>query len=535
MRPPPDPAAAPPPATCDVAQSDAARLVYVRVPAGDRGLAGALLHVTAFRARPEADRREAVCPACEAPVTIRLGEVRVPHAAHRPGTGAGCAAASGESALHLNAKVHLAEVLGTLGRARGPEGEPLALALACAGAPDCPVPAPVDWIGGWDAVRVECRVDARRPDLVLLRGAAEVAAVEVRVSHAVDAEKAAALRASGLPWVEVRAEAVWGGSPDRSWDGTTPLPVARAAREVGRWRCPRHEAERMLEGARRAYRALRVSATAARKALAARGRALADMEAATRAALHEAAAVRVRIASEEAVFRVHEDEFPAQLRAAEARRAEAEEALELAKADASERRAALARRRERLDAARGRLAGLNAEARRSEELRRALSAEFGPPAALDAPGGPGLLGPRTLCFRVVDTYRTRGPGGRPRATRAVLRVDRRPVPGKTPELWLVLDHDRCLRRIEADAPGAEATLRAAVDRHLDERRRAGARDGALVDAGPWVAVPPGQAMPDDDIWRESRGRFARAYVWDETRARWALPAPAAAPTPRAAP
>jgi hypothetical protein len=80
---------------------------------------------------------------------------------------------------------------------------------------------------GWDRVQVELRLGTRQPDIVLSRGGRAVGAVEVFATHAVDREKAAALAAMGLPWLEVRAQAIL--RPDGAWMPPTLLPVHRSA------------------------------------------------------------------------------------------------------------------------------------------------------------------------------------------------------------------------------------------------------------------------------------------------------------------
>ena len=164
-------------------------------------LGEALLHVTAFRVRPKSERRQAQCPACLAPVTIRDGQRRIPHAAHRPGTGDGCPATAGESALHLNTKVLLGQKLQALAdRARADGQLPsIEIALACLADRDCPIPAWCAWRITWDHVDIECRVGIHRPDLVLSLDGVHVAAIEVMVTHEVVPEKATALRLLGVP------------------------------------------------------------------------------------------------------------------------------------------------------------------------------------------------------------------------------------------------------------------------------------------------------------------------------------------------
>lgn len=230
---------------------------------------GELTHVSAFRAYPRGRRPLVRCPECDLPVRLHLGPRNVHHFAHPPG--AQCIVTQPETALHLNAKFHIAKEL----RGGGP-GNALMLAIQCLvgrhprDAADKPSDVPWhEWDGGrcgqtnsqnwgvdWDDVKVEQRLGSleslRRPDVLLLRNGHPVAAIEVFVTHAVDADKAAILASLGLPWVEVLASDVlpsYGVSrqveesdkpvpPD--WTYSQPLPVFRES-AVWRWRCPAHQ------------------------------------------------------------------------------------------------------------------------------------------------------------------------------------------------------------------------------------------------------------------------------------------------------
>lgn len=196
-----------------------------------------LVPVAAYRALPPRRRPRSFCPVCLERVWLKLGARNRPHYAHLAGSQ--CAAARGEGALHHAAKVHLAEQLG--------RGLPLRVRPICHRVPQersterCTAAPESAWPVEWDEVRVEHSLPSLRADLVLLRGGAVVAAVEVYASHAVDAEKAAKYRALGLPWIEVPARGILPGHGD-PWtpDGVLPLlGDSRLDPEV--WRCPRHE------------------------------------------------------------------------------------------------------------------------------------------------------------------------------------------------------------------------------------------------------------------------------------------------------
>lgn len=513
-----------PDAACVVAQTDAAKLVYVRL--GD-----ALLHVREFRGCGEAERRGAVCPACASPVTIRLGERRVWHAAHRPGGGSTCPATAGETALHLNAKIALRDALLAHARdgvGRGQPGRgvaaPLDLALACAADDACPIPARREWPVAWDDVAVECRVGVHQPDLVLFRDGRAVGALEVLVTHAVTAEKAAALRALGVPWLEVEAGAVVGAE---AWTAARPLPVRRASRDVARWRCPRHEAQRMLAEARAAYHALKDRRGPEAAELVARGQTLRDMETETRRLVAEAEDLRARVADEAAGTRRRLAELPRQIAEAERRLAVARQDLELAERAAHERRERHAVDAGRATALARDLRRLDDDLSRHEGLRRALSGmHLGGPSH-----GPHLVdaGRRTLFWAAVDVYRAPGAAGRPTTSRGLFTVELVAVDGKGTELWLVEDGGRRLHRIEADDEAAEPILFAALERRLAEWRGHGRARGVLVDRpSEWRRVPPERGVPEN-WWDGDNGPVPRAYRWDDETRRWVLRVRADAP------
>jgi hypothetical protein len=219
-------------------------------------------HVSAFASVPPRRRPSAACPVCRRPVTMKLGAVLAHHVAHRPGDE--CAAARGESALHLNTKLHLAAQLRTAGSLRVvepcqaylPDAPPLADDLTCARL------RTRSWsVAPWDEVAVELAIGSRRPDISLLSGGKAVAAIEVLVSHAVDEAKAADLRDAGLPWIEVRADpALYSGGT--AWTSVDPLRVHRSGPDAG-WTCEAHEtAQQRVRDAREAAERQRLARVA---------------------------------------------------------------------------------------------------------------------------------------------------------------------------------------------------------------------------------------------------------------------------------
>lgn len=197
-------------------------------------------------------RPRALCPECDRPLTLKLGRVRVHHAAHAPGDI--CPATRPETALHLAGKFALAERL----RVCSGDDATLRIRQRCAGAAgegECDRVAEREWLRVWDEVHVERRVHGGlRPDIVLRRAGRDVGGIELLVTHAVPAEKIALLARMRVPWIEIAAtEELAAGD---GWMPGEPLAVIRAGAEAP-WRCERHLAE---DEAARAERARRLAA-----------------------------------------------------------------------------------------------------------------------------------------------------------------------------------------------------------------------------------------------------------------------------------
>ena len=177
--------------------------------------AGRKLHVAAIDPKHRRARAPFTCLGCGEELLPHLGQVRARHFAHRPGSR--CPLTAPETALHLNAKERLlwlcAEAFA--GRRR------VEVLARC---PACRRLAPFDLAGRGDEARAEGVVGALRADVLVLAGGAPSLAIEVRVTHAVDGDKEAALEVAAVPAVEIDAREPW----ERDGDGATAIVCARS-------------------------------------------------------------------------------------------------------------------------------------------------------------------------------------------------------------------------------------------------------------------------------------------------------------------
>lgn len=174
------------------------------------------------------------CIGCGDELLPRLGAQRARHFAHRPGSQ--CALTRPETALHLNAKERLLTLCGVAF-----SGERRVLVLARC--PGCRRETPLDLGAAGDAAVAEAAAGSRRCDVLVTRGGAAALALEVMVSHAVDARKEAALAELGVPAVEIDAREPWEREDEA---GVSIVP----ARSLGFERCPACETQTRAEGDR---------------------------------------------------------------------------------------------------------------------------------------------------------------------------------------------------------------------------------------------------------------------------------------------
>lgn len=139
------------------------------------------------------------CPGCGGDLLVYDGPIRAKHYRHRAEQSCG-----GEGALHRAAR---RLVVAVVSRWRRGLGSCPVLVQAC---PGChrPVQTPLR-CPRWVVPVMERRIEGgHRADVALLDEQRLVLAVEIRVTHAVDAEKYRSLEGLGLPWVELDGEAL---------------------------------------------------------------------------------------------------------------------------------------------------------------------------------------------------------------------------------------------------------------------------------------------------------------------------------------
>jgi hypothetical protein len=212
---------------------------------------GRRVHVSALHPRRREERAPFACLGCGEPLVARLGPRRARHFAHRPGST--CALTRPETALHLDGKERLLALCGEAfaGRLQ------VALHARC---PRCRRVTPLAVAEAADGAEAERAVGEVRPDVVLTQGGHPALVLEVRVTHAVDPTKEAALSALALPALEIDAREPW---EDRTGDrvairvarslGTSPCASCQALSRAGEGRAQGGEAAELAE--LEAYRA----------------------------------------------------------------------------------------------------------------------------------------------------------------------------------------------------------------------------------------------------------------------------------------
>jgi hypothetical protein len=175
---------------------------------------GRKVHVAAVDPKQRRARAPFTCLGCGDPVVPHLGQVRRRHFSHHPGSS--CPLTAPETALHLNAKERLLWLAEEAFAGR----RAVTLLTRC---PTCRRLAPRELAAEGDAAEAEGAVGALRADVLVRSRGRPALAIEVKVTHAVDPGKEAALAAAGVPAVELDAREEW----ERDAPGATEILVLR--------------------------------------------------------------------------------------------------------------------------------------------------------------------------------------------------------------------------------------------------------------------------------------------------------------------
>jgi hypothetical protein len=155
------------------------------------------------------------CLGCGQELIPHLGRVRTPHFAHRPDSS--CPLTAPETALHLDAKERLLALCQDAFAGRG-------RVRALARCPACRRVTPIDLAEVGDAAEAEASVGPLRADVLVRSRGRPALAFEVRVTHAVQPDKEAALSHAGVPAVEVDAREDW----EREAEGGSDIACVRS-------------------------------------------------------------------------------------------------------------------------------------------------------------------------------------------------------------------------------------------------------------------------------------------------------------------
>ena len=184
---------------------------------------GKLCEVSAFKDIAPKARPKVYCPVCERQVTLKLGQKKVHHFAHRPEDV--CPSTNPETALHLNCKFHIYRQL--------QEAKTVYTVTSCDG---CGKQKPIIWKRNWDTVEIEYNMNSIRPDIALLENGIVIGAIEIFVTHAVDSEKEQRLRSQQIDWIEIIGRERIYEEPN-AWTVESPLSTYRQHPKPPSWIC----------------------------------------------------------------------------------------------------------------------------------------------------------------------------------------------------------------------------------------------------------------------------------------------------------
>lgn len=181
-----------------------------------------VIGVEALKGLPRRERPRLRCPECGETITARLGLIKRPHFAHRPGSQ--CPTTTGEGQRHLRAKAHLVEELRKLvANQRTLAGE---VPCECGSIQRC---NQLLSFQGDEEVHSERWMDRKtRPDVTITRAGKDIAYLEVVVTNPCDSEKWSRYYNSGAKVLEVGSGALLSAEQDvPEWFGDTPIKALR--------------------------------------------------------------------------------------------------------------------------------------------------------------------------------------------------------------------------------------------------------------------------------------------------------------------
>ncbi|MDO8716957.1 MAG: competence protein CoiA family protein [Dehalococcoidales bacterium] len=194
-------------------------------------VSGQIHHVSDF---PRYSSPAALCPSCGNPVILKLGDVRVHHYAHK--TEEGCESTKRDNALHENTKFHIHRQLST--------GTQLYLEQRCSNG--CGNRQIVSWANYIERPEVERSIGSRRPDISILCSDGTSKAIEIKVTHAVEDEKAVDFENEKICWIEVEgSESIYDG--ENVWTIDKPLPFLKCKPQLPGWTCDNCKAKLINE------------------------------------------------------------------------------------------------------------------------------------------------------------------------------------------------------------------------------------------------------------------------------------------------
>lgn len=192
-------------------------------------------HVSEYSNLEPWQRPDAYCPICARPVLLKLGDIRVHHAAHYEG--AICITTQPETIIHLNSKYYLKKVLDLTDRIK--------IWQPCSGwttgtnhiACHNESKRETIYLRDWNSVEVEWQLGNYRLDLALLRNGQLVGAIEILVTHPSEQAKITYLDGHRIPWLEIKVTPDFYTSPT-AWSAELPLEAANFNKNLlDAWQC----------------------------------------------------------------------------------------------------------------------------------------------------------------------------------------------------------------------------------------------------------------------------------------------------------